>query len=257
MTTWGVGDYPAMAAALVEASRVTIQGAGELAGARVLDVATGTGNFALLAAEAGAQVIGVDFEPALLAIARARAARAGLAASFVLADASATTVPTGWSDVVASVFGVMYAVDHGAAARELARCVRFGGCVLLASWVPGSLMSAIGAAVAPFLPHLSGPPPSRWGDAAELAALLAPVRLEVESTDRRTIEFSFRDPGAATEFFVRTAGHLVAARAALEVEGRWDEATAAMAATLESRGAERDGAFTVEGEYLVARALRR
>jgi len=33
-----------------------------------VDVATGTGNVALVAAERGGQVIGVDFEPALLRV---------------------------------------------------------------------------------------------------------------------------------------------------------------------------------------------
>lgn len=71
-TTWGVGEYPLMARQLEPAAVAAVDAAAVLAGERVVDVATGTGNAALVAAERGGQVIGVDFEPALLRLAEQR-----------------------------------------------------------------------------------------------------------------------------------------------------------------------------------------
>lgn len=56
---------------------------------RVLDVGTGTGAMALLAAELGHDVTGVDLSQEMLTRARAKAAAAGLGVDWRLADAGA------------------------------------------------------------------------------------------------------------------------------------------------------------------------
>jgi ubiquinone/menaquinone biosynthesis C-methylase UbiE len=61
----------------------------EVSPRRVLDVGTGTGVVALLAAELGHDVTGVDLSPAMLARARSKAAVAGLAVEWRTADAEA------------------------------------------------------------------------------------------------------------------------------------------------------------------------
>ena len=77
-TTWGVGDYPRMAVELEPVSAAAVASASVGPGVRVLDVASGTGNASLVAAQAGAVVTGVDVEPVLSEIAAERAAAAGL-----------------------------------------------------------------------------------------------------------------------------------------------------------------------------------
>lgn len=72
-TNWGAGDYHLMAKRLEGAAQRVTDVAGIAGGDRVLDVACGNGNAALLAAQLGAQVTGLDFEPALLEEARAMA----------------------------------------------------------------------------------------------------------------------------------------------------------------------------------------
>ena len=72
-TTWGVGEYPLMARQLEPAAVAAVDAAAVLAGERVVDVATGTGNAALVAAERGGQVIGVDFESVRWSLIAARA----------------------------------------------------------------------------------------------------------------------------------------------------------------------------------------
>ena len=70
-TTWGVGEYALIAERLEPAANAVVDLAGVNDSDRVLDVATGTGNAALRAASRGANVVGLDFEPRLLDIARA------------------------------------------------------------------------------------------------------------------------------------------------------------------------------------------
>ncbi len=89
MTTWGDGEYGLMAERLEPASVAVVRAAELRTGERVVDVATGTGNAALLAARTGAEVVGVDFEDALLDIARSLAAATGLDVRWHLADADA------------------------------------------------------------------------------------------------------------------------------------------------------------------------
>jgi ubiquinone/menaquinone biosynthesis C-methylase UbiE len=163
-TTWGAGEYALMAQALEPASARVIEAVDVSAGERVIDVATGTGNAALLAAARGAHVLGIDTEPALLALARRRVT-AGLDVSWIEGDAEALPVADEHADVVVSVFGAMYAADHAVAARELVRVLAPGGRIALAAWTPGSVMPAMGGVIAGYLPPpppASGPP-SQWG----------------------------------------------------------------------------------------------
>lgn len=55
-------------------------------GERVLDMGTGSGVNAILAARAGAEAVGVDVNPAAVAAARANAARNGVTAAFAVSD---------------------------------------------------------------------------------------------------------------------------------------------------------------------------
>src|SRR3954451_2791391 len=150
-------------------------------GESVLDVACGTGNGAVAAAERGAQAVGVDFETALLELARERAP----AVAFVEGDAVDLPFDDGAFDVVLSLFGVMYAPDHDRAARELTRVTAPAGRMVLAAWTPRSFMPRMGAALAPYLPPPppgSGPP-SRWGDRDALTDLIGVL----ETAETRTL----------------------------------------------------------------------
>jgi ubiquinone/menaquinone biosynthesis C-methylase UbiE len=64
-----------------------------VSGERVLDVGCGTGNAALLAAQAGAGVVGVDPAARLLSVARERAEAAGVSADFVPGTAESLPFP--------------------------------------------------------------------------------------------------------------------------------------------------------------------
>ena len=111
------------------------------AGHTVLDLCCGAGASAIpaarLAGPAG-HVLGIDVAEPLLEIARARAAREGLAdIEFRYGDATRTALPDGSFDAVICVFGVFFAPDMAGFVAEMWRLVRPGGVLAVTTWGPG------------------------------------------------------------------------------------------------------------------------
>jgi demethylmenaquinone methyltransferase/2-methoxy-6-polyprenyl-1,4-benzoquinol methylase len=117
--------------------------AGVSAGARVLDVATGTGDLAIeLAGRVwpGGEVVGVDFSEGMLDRARAKTAARGVAGGhepprvmprFEWADAMALPYPDDRFDAATVGFGARNFEDLGRGLAEMARVVRPGGRVVV------------------------------------------------------------------------------------------------------------------------------
>lgn len=93
----------------------------------VLDVGTGSGGLALLAARTGADVTGIDIAEDGIERARTRAKDEGLDIRFDVGDAQSLPYPEAAFDVVVSTFGVIFATDQRRATRELARVCKVGG----------------------------------------------------------------------------------------------------------------------------------
>lgn len=104
---WSLGQDEHIAIGLAPAAATVIGIAAPTAGERVVDIGCGTGNAALLAAERGASVVGVDPAPRLLAVARALAAARGLEAEFVRGQAEALPLPDACADAVTSRYVVV------------------------------------------------------------------------------------------------------------------------------------------------------
>jgi arsenite methyltransferase len=106
------------------------------AGERVVDVGSGGGLDAMVAARAvGAdgQVVGVDMTPAMLERARANAAAAGIDnVEFRQGFAEDMPVPDGWADLVISNGVLNLVPDKVAAYEEILRVLRPGGRIQIA-----------------------------------------------------------------------------------------------------------------------------
>ena len=144
-------------------------------GERFLDVATGTGEIALRAARAGAEVTAVDIAPAMLALAREKPGAERV--RFDEGDAEALPYRDAEFDVVASNFGVIFAPDRDAAAHELARVCRPGGRIGLTAWRRNTPFDEIWQSLG--RPRVPGDP-AAWAERPELERLLgAAFQLEL------------------------------------------------------------------------------
>ena len=125
---------------------------------------------------------GLDLAPALIETAKERAQELGLEIDYVVGDCEKLELDDGSFDVVSSTCGVMFAPDHEAVARELARVTKPGGRIGLVNWTPGPGVADLFRLMAPFQP---APPPSYpfdWGDEARLEELLGEAfELELET----------------------------------------------------------------------------
>ena len=103
-------------------------------GARVLDVATGTGKQAFAFARRGCDVVGIDLSPDMLRVAARKNKYAN--ARFQLADATALPFPDARFDIACISFGLheMPAAIRERTVRELARVTKQGGMVLVVDY---------------------------------------------------------------------------------------------------------------------------
>ncbi len=115
---WGVGHYERTAEMLLPAAQVLVDAASLRADERVLDLGSGTGNVALLAAATGTHVTAVDPSDRLLGVARGAAMDRGLDVTCAVGEAAALPVPDASADCLLSNFGVIFASDAEAAARR-------------------------------------------------------------------------------------------------------------------------------------------
>jgi ubiquinone/menaquinone biosynthesis methyltransferase len=101
-----------------------------LAGRRVLDLASGTGDIAFEAAAHGARVTGLDITHRMVEIAHLRASRFGGRARFLVGDMMALPFGEGQFDAVTTGYGLRNAPELEGALREIVRVLRPGGLLL-------------------------------------------------------------------------------------------------------------------------------
>jgi ubiquinone/menaquinone biosynthesis C-methylase UbiE len=142
----------------------------------VLDVATGPGTLALLAAGTARRVCAVDFSPGMLGELAARAAAAGVSnVDARVGDGQALPFPDGRFDAAYSLFGVIFFPDRARGLAELARVLRPGARAVVSSWPPLErvpMMAALFGAMKAELPGPGSDLPPALGTAAEMKAEL-------------------------------------------------------------------------------------
>ena len=257
--TWMAGDFGVVAKTIAGGGEAFANGVNIPAGARVLDVACGTGNTAIPLARRGFIVTGVDIATNLLAQGRERAAAEGVKVQFDEGDAEQLPYPDASFDAVTTMFGSMFAPRPELVASESARVLKPGGLLAMGNWNPGSFtgkMFKVSSNHAPPPPSIT--PPVLWGDEAKVRERLSPYFSDVQ-TEIVGIDFDLPTNAAgAVDFFRKYFGPTQVAFSRLDEKGQ-----AAFAADLESVWSAHnvapnpDGRVLVRNQYLKVTATRR
>jgi ubiquinone/menaquinone biosynthesis C-methylase UbiE len=198
--TWTAGDFPKMGVELSIAGELLCESVPVLAGDRVLDVGTASGNTALSAARRRAIVTGIDITPALLERARLRAAAEGLSIDFRQGDATALAFEDSSFDVVISTFGSIFAPDPEKTAAEMSRVCRSGGKIAIAAWTPEGMLGKLFRILARYSPPAAQvDQPVSWGNEAILNKRLAPYVKDLRIR-REVVRFRSSSPAHWVEF---------------------------------------------------------
>ncbi len=173
-------------------------------GTHVLDLCCGQGIVARGLLDAGAKVTGLDFSPAMLAIARENAPEA----EFIEGDAMDLPFEDGFFDAVAMGFGMPHVPDPPAVMAEARRVLKPGGRFAYSVWLAAErsaftyVFAAIGAHGAPEVTLPPGPGATDYGEEDRAFAAMTAAgfgRLRATEVDSR---WTIDDPGAPFDFFV-------------------------------------------------------
>jgi SAM-dependent methyltransferase len=217
---WAAGDYHRFARETVwELGPRLVQACGITVGQRVLDVACGTGNVAIRAAETGADVVASDLTPEHFEAGRNEARTSGVQLEWVEADAENLPFAEGEFDVVTSSLGAIFAPDHQRVAEELLRVCLPGGRIGMINFTPEGLAADFFGTLAPYMPPPppGALPPLLWGHEDHVRDLFAGRVSSLEMTRDRYVERA-ASPREYVELFTETFGPAVTIRTALADE---------------------------------------
>ena len=254
--TWTAGDFGQIARAYTKGAEQFVERLNLQSGMTLLDVACGSGNLAIPAARAGAAVTGMDIAPAMVEQARENAKREGLQAQFDEGDAEALKYEDNSFDVVATMFGAMFAPRPELTASELLRVCKHGGRIAMANWTPAGFVGQMFKTTASHVPPPAGmPSPVLWGVEETVRERLGSGVSSLEATPRNII-FKFPFPPAdVVEHFRNYYGPTQKAFGALDEVGQ-----AALRKDLENLWTENnrvtDGTTEIESQYLEVIATR-
>ena len=256
---WASGDYPSMVETfLLPLGPRLVEACGIGAGVRVLDVAAGTGNASIPAAERGANVTASDLTPELLEAGRGRAKSTGLELEWVEADAENLPFEDESFDVVMSSIGAMFAPHHQDVADELVRVCRPGGTIGMLNWTPEGMIGALFRTMGPFAPPppAGAQPPPLWGGEDHVRELFGD-RVEWRTLEREMLEITaFERPHDYGEHFKAKYGPTIAARANASKAGREAEFDEALDRFCDEWNLGTADEARFEQEYLVAVGTR-
>jgi ubiquinone/menaquinone biosynthesis C-methylase UbiE len=251
---WATGDFPAIARdtirdvgpALVEAARIRT-------GAKVLDVAAGSGATSIPAALAGGDVVASDLTPELMEAGRHAAIAAGVAIQWTEADAEALPFADASFDVVLSSFGAMFAPRHQVVADELLRVTRPGGTIAMTNWTPEGWLGRFFAMLAEYAPPppAGALPPPLWGSEDHVRQLFGDGVAEIAFERRDQPITRFGSPDELVDYYRANLGPLILTLAALP-----EDRAAELDARLRAFAAETADGDRWAFEYLLVVARR-
>jgi SAM-dependent methyltransferase len=258
-TMWASGDYPAMVETfLLPLGPRLVEACGIGPDMRVLDVAAGTGNASIPAAQRGAKVTASDLTPELFDAGRARAESEGVELDWVEADAENLPFDDASFDVVMSSIGAMFAPHHQDVADELVRVCAPGGTIGLLSWTPEGMIGALFKTMGPFAPP---PPPGAqpaplWGSEDHVRELFGD-RVDFTTMERDNLEITaFERPHDYGEHFKAYYGPTIATRNNAVSNGQEAEFDQAVDAFCDEWNLGTEDRARFEQEYLVTVGTR-
>ncbi len=257
MVDWDAGSYETTAGIeLAPVGELVVETANVTAGERVIDLACGTGNVAIVAARHGGEVVAIDNAPRLLTVAAQRAREAGVQLDLREGDLHELPVDADQADVVLSCFGVVFAADPVAALQEVRRTLRPTGRAIVSAWVPDGPIDAMLAAVGQIVARVTGNRPAprlAWHDPAVVASLAHAAGLALDTTTRHLLPIRARSVEAYVD---AGADHPVAAAImpAIRQAGAEDEMREAQLTVLRAANEDPDG-FLVHSPYVLHRLI--
>jgi len=199
-----------------------------------------------------------DLTPRMIELGRARTAAEGLDITWQEADAEQLPFPDDRYDVVASVFGAMFAPRPERVAEELFRVIKRGGLVAMANYAHGGFLGGFSDLLVKYSLAPGGaelPSPFAWGDPVEVRRRFdgraASLRLE-----SRTVRFAFPSVNAGFDFWERTNPPLIALKTMLPPE-RYQPLRTEGAGLMRTMNTETDGSLVLDSEYLSVIALKK
>jgi ubiquinone/menaquinone biosynthesis C-methylase UbiE len=219
-TAWATGDFPRIARETVhEVGPGLVDAIGIPTGAKVLDVAAGSGATSIPAALAGGDVVASDLTPELLEAGRHAAIAAGVAIQWTEADAEALPFADASFDITLSTFGAIFAPRHEVVASELLRVTRPGGKIGMANWTPDSWVGRLFVMMAPYGPpppaEASGPP-GLWGEEERVRQLFGDGVSEIAFERCVQPVRHCASPDALIDYYRETLGPMIMTFRALE-----------------------------------------
>jgi SAM-dependent methyltransferase len=253
---WMSGDYGHFAKFLEPGAMEFFPTLQIVAGERVLDVGCGAGQLAIPAAQAGANVTGIDIATNLIEQAQARAKAEGLEIRFQEGDAEDIAYEDGEFDLVFSLIGAMFAPRPDRVASEFIRVCRPGGRIIMGNWSPGGFVGQMFKIMGKHVPPPAGmPSPVLWGDEATVRQRFSEGIADLQLT-RKMYPFKYPfPPSEVVEFFRAYYGPTNRAFASLDADKQ-----AALRSDLEHLWSEHnkaaEGETSIDSEYLEVVAIR-
>lgn len=255
-TTWEAGDFSKVAEHIEGTAKSFVERLDLKPGMQVLDVACGSGNLAIFAAEAGADVTGLDIASNLIEAAGRRAAEHGVTPKLDVGDAEAMPYPDNSFDVVMTMYGAMFCPRPDVAASELIRVCKPGGMIAMANWTPAGFAGQMFKIGAKYLPPPNMPPPVLWGVPETVAERLGDRVTDLTMT-LRIAEMTFDIPPVeVVEFFKTYFGPTVMAFKAMSEEDGQNCTTDLVAHWAANNQAEQ-GKTLAKSEFLEVRAIKK